>query len=141
MRVDECVMINEILPQPRFTRAWDSIITDPAVKQRLLHAVLLALPIRPRLPFEVTALHGLFTLYGPPGTGKTTLARGVPGARRPFVRAGGPAHRDQPARADERRARPVAAAGHRAALPSTSRCWPTTGSPRSSCSTRSSRWP
>lgn len=77
MRVDECVMINEILPQPRFARAWDSIITDPAVKQRLLHAVLLALQIRPRLPFEVTALHGLVLLYGPPGTGKTTLARGV----------------------------------------------------------------
>jgi SpoVK/Ycf46/Vps4 family AAA+-type ATPase len=70
-------MINEILPQPRFARTWDSIITDPAVKQRLLHATLLALQIRPRLPFEVTALHGLVLLYGPPGTGKTTLARGV----------------------------------------------------------------
>lgn len=75
MRVDECVMINEILPQPRFARAWDSIITDPAVKQRLLHAALLTLQLRPRLPFEVTALHGLMLLYGPPGTGKTTLAR------------------------------------------------------------------
>jgi SpoVK/Ycf46/Vps4 family AAA+-type ATPase len=77
MRVDECVVINEILPQPRFASAWGSIITGPAVKERLLHATLLGLQLRPQLPFEVTALHGLVLLYGPPGTGKTTLARGV----------------------------------------------------------------
>nr|WP_183520038.1 AAA family ATPase [Mycolicibacterium sp. BK634] len=33
--------------------------------------------VRPKLPFHVTALHGLALLAGPPGTGKSTLARGL----------------------------------------------------------------
>jgi SpoVK/Ycf46/Vps4 family AAA+-type ATPase len=41
------------------------------------HTALLAIEIRAKLPFEVTASHGLILLYGPPGTGKTTLARSV----------------------------------------------------------------
>ncbi len=77
MQVSECVTVNEILPQPRFAGAWNSIITSPEVKARLLHTALLGLQLRPKLSFEVSALHGLVLLYGPPGTGKTTLARGV----------------------------------------------------------------
>ncbi len=49
-----------------------------AIKERLRNHTLLSLLVRPDMPFEVTALHGLCTLYGPPGTGKTTLARGLP---------------------------------------------------------------
>jgi AAA+ superfamily predicted ATPase len=77
MQVAECVTVNEILPQPRFEGAWESIITKPEIKERLLNSALLALQIRPKLSFQVTALHGLILLYGPPGTGKTTLGRGL----------------------------------------------------------------
>jgi AAA+ superfamily predicted ATPase len=73
MKVSECVTVDEVLPVPRYAAAWDSILVEDTVKDRLLHAGLLAL----MLPFEVTALHGLVLLYGPPGTGKTTLARGL----------------------------------------------------------------
>jgi SpoVK/Ycf46/Vps4 family AAA+-type ATPase len=77
MQVEECVTTNVILPRKGTVSGWDSIITAPEIKTRLLHTALLALHVRPRLPFEVTALHGLVLLYGPPGTGKTTLARAV----------------------------------------------------------------
>jgi AAA+ superfamily predicted ATPase len=77
VQVAECIVLNEELPQPRFAGAWDSIITNSEVKERLLNSALLALQLRPRLRFQVTALHGLILLYGPPGTGKTTLARGL----------------------------------------------------------------
>lgn len=77
MKVSECVTVDEVLPTPRYATAWESIVVDTEVKDRLLHAGLLALMLRPVLTFEVTALHGLVLLYGPPGTGKTTLARGL----------------------------------------------------------------
>src|SRR5258708_33427391 len=73
----ECGTVDELLPVPRYATAWDSIVVDIEIKDRLLHAGLLALMLRPVLTFEVTALHGLVLLYGPPGTGKTTLARGL----------------------------------------------------------------
>lgn len=88
MQVAECVTINEVLPQPRYSGLWRSIVTTPSVKDRLLHNSLLGLQLRKKLSFDVTALHGLVLLYGPPGTGKTTLARGVAQEMAPFVSGG-----------------------------------------------------
>lgn len=75
MKVADCVITNEVLPTPLLRSSWDEIVTDEAVKDQLLHSALLAIEVRSKLPFEVTASHGLILLYGPPGTGKTTLAR------------------------------------------------------------------
>ena len=66
-----------VMPHPAYAHLWDSIIVEPAVKDRLLRSAALSLRLRAHLPFETTALHGLALLYGPPGTGKTTLARGL----------------------------------------------------------------
>jgi pachytene checkpoint protein 2 len=77
MNVAECITADKVMPDPAYELAWPSIVVAPKLKERLLHAALLALRIRPELPPEVTALHGLILLYGPPGTGKTTLARGL----------------------------------------------------------------
>lgn len=78
MRIEECVTRNEVWSPDRRERAWDDLVLDQEVKDRLLHHALLCILHRPHLRFEVTALHGVVTLYGPPGTGKTTLARGLP---------------------------------------------------------------
>lgn len=78
MKVEECVTANEILPSPRYANLWQSIVAAEATKDRILHQAILNLNLRQRLPFPVTALHGLILLYGPPGTGKTTLGRGLP---------------------------------------------------------------
>ena len=88
MQVAECVTINDVLPQPRYSGLWKSIVTTPSMKDRLLHGALLGLQLRKKLPFDVTALHGLVLLYGPPGTGKTTLARGVVQEMTPLVSGG-----------------------------------------------------
>ena len=77
MDVSEMVRIDCTMPDPQYAKLWDSIITEPAVKDRLLRSAALTLRLRASLPFETTALHGLTLLYGPPGTGKTTLARGL----------------------------------------------------------------
>lgn len=88
MQVAECVTINEVLPKSRYSNLWGSIVTAASVKDQLLHGALLGLQLRKKLPFDVTALHGLVLLYGPPGTGKTTLARGAAQEMAPFLTGG-----------------------------------------------------
>jgi pachytene checkpoint protein 2 len=75
--VTDCVTSNTLVPHERYDPLWDVIVTDAVIKDRLLRSALLALTVRARLPFHVTALHGLALLAGPPGTGKSTLARGL----------------------------------------------------------------
>lgn len=75
MEVADCVLTNEVLPTAGMRSAWEEIVVESSVKDRLLHSALLAIEVRSKLPFEITASHGLILLYGPPGTGKTTLAR------------------------------------------------------------------
>ncbi|MDQ1501622.1 MAG: pachytene checkpoint protein 2 [Actinomycetota bacterium] len=77
MKVEECITTNEWRPTGSPEDLWASIVTEGDVKDRLFRSALLALQLRPELPFTTTALHGLVLLYGPPGTGKTTLARGL----------------------------------------------------------------
>jgi AAA+ superfamily predicted ATPase len=76
MNIEECVS-ETLASSGELDGLWDSIIVPTNVKDELLYHAALSLAVRPRLPFTVTALHGLILLYGPPGTGKTTLARGL----------------------------------------------------------------
>jgi SpoVK/Ycf46/Vps4 family AAA+-type ATPase len=88
VKVEECVTDVRVLPSAGDGRAWDTIVVDRQIKDRLLHQALFGLLVRPRLRFEVTALHGLIMLYGPPGTGKTTLAQGLPAELVAYVAGG-----------------------------------------------------
>src|ERR1700722_14884146 len=88
MKVEECVVRNELRTNEKSEQLWASIITDVDVKDRLYRTALLALQLRSKLPFTTTALHGLALLYGPPGTGKTTIARGLADELSPVVPRG-----------------------------------------------------
>ncbi|MFJ5668506.1 AAA family ATPase [Micromonospora chalcea] len=87
MKVEECVVVDEIVRDGESNEViWDAIVVPETVKDQLRNQALLALTVRPAVPFVTTALHGMVTLYGPPGTGKTTLARGLPQQLARYVR-------------------------------------------------------
>ncbi|MGH3383654.1 MAG: AAA family ATPase [Nocardioidaceae bacterium] len=65
------------LPADHHDGPWDSIITTPEVKDRLLGTALLVLRHGRALDQLSGPPHGLVVLAGPPGTGKTTLCQGL----------------------------------------------------------------
>lgn len=66
-----------VLPADHHDGPWDSIITPPELKQRLLGTAILVLQHGRRLQQLSGAPHGLTVLAGPPGTGKSTLCQGL----------------------------------------------------------------
>lgn len=65
------------LPDSALGALWDSIIVEPALKDRLLSQAILNYTLRPRIARSDVPLHGVILLVGEPGTGKTSLARGL----------------------------------------------------------------
>jgi len=61
VNVDECVS-ETLASSGELDGLWDSIIVPLNVKGELLYHTALSLAVRPRLPFTVTALHGLLLL-------------------------------------------------------------------------------
>jgi pachytene checkpoint protein 2 len=65
------------LPASHHDGPWDSIVTPPGTKERLLGTAVLTLLHGRRLAALPGPPSGLIVLAGPPGTGKTTLAHGL----------------------------------------------------------------
>lgn len=65
------------LPADHHDGPWDSVITPPGLKDRLLGTALLVLRHGRRLQQLSGTPHGLVVLAGPPGTGKSTLCQGL----------------------------------------------------------------
>lgn len=66
-----------VLPADHHDGPWDSIITPPGLKDRLLGTAVLVLRHGRALTQLSGPPHGLVVLAGPPGTGKTTLCQGL----------------------------------------------------------------
>jgi pachytene checkpoint protein 2 len=65
------------LPADHHDGPWDSIVTPPGIKERLLATAVLTMMHGRRLSALPGPPSGLIVLSGPPGTGKTTLAQGL----------------------------------------------------------------
>jgi SpoVK/Ycf46/Vps4 family AAA+-type ATPase len=65
------------LPAGHHDGPWDSIVTPPGVKERLLGTATLIMRHGRRLATLPGPPSGLIVLAGPTGTGKTTLAQGL----------------------------------------------------------------
>jgi AAA+ superfamily predicted ATPase len=66
-----------VLPADHHDGPWESIITPPGLKDRLLGTAVLVLRHGRALRQLSGPPHGLVVLAGPPGTGKTTLCQGL----------------------------------------------------------------
>ncbi len=65
------------LPNDSLGVLWNSIVLDPAIKDKLTAQAILNFTVREKVSRGVLPLHGVILLVGLPGTGKTSLARGL----------------------------------------------------------------